>query len=86
LTDWGIIKKLAVNIWPKSDTAVKVRVVGALGLLVGGKLLNVQVPFFFKDIVDSLSLPVTDASTVWMVVGWSILGCTFNTGLVRHDS
>lgn len=75
LTDWAIIKKLARNIWPKSDNKVKVRVVLALSLLVGGKILNVQVPFFFKDIVDSLNLPVTDASTVWLVVGWSILGC-----------
>jgi ATP-binding cassette subfamily B (MDR/TAP) protein 7 len=38
-------------------------------------VLNVQVPFWFKEIVDGLNMDVTEAGTVWMVVGWSILGC-----------
>lgn len=74
-TDWTIIKKLAVNIWPKNAFSTKVRVVGALGLLVGGKVLNVQVPFFFKDIVDGLNMPITGDTTVWVVAGAAIAGC-----------
>ena len=31
------------------------RVVIALGLLVGAKLLNISVPFFFKHAVDTLN-------------------------------
>ena len=73
--DWSIISKLAHNIWPKGQTATKVRVLGALALLVGGKVLNVQVPFFFKDIVDSLNVPITESSTVWVLAGASIIGC-----------
>lgn len=38
LTDWKIIKRLAVNIWPKGEWEIKVRVAGALGLLVAGKV------------------------------------------------
>jgi len=74
-TDWAIIKKLAVNIWPKNAFQTKVRVVGALALLVGGKVLNVQVPFFFKDIVDSLNVPITSDTTVWVLAGTAIAGC-----------
>jgi ATP-binding cassette subfamily B (MDR/TAP) protein 7 len=97
LTDWKIIKRLASNIWPKGQWEVKTRVVGALGLLVAGKvcylpsmgmaiwltvqttmyqILNVQVPFFFKDIVDALNVEVTADSTVWVLGGAAISGCT----------
>jgi ABC transporter ATM len=52
-----------------------VRVLAALGLLVGGKLLNVQVPFFFKDIVDSLNVEITANTGVWVLAGASVAGC-----------
>ena len=74
--DWRIIRQLATNIWPKGSSSTKVRVVGALGLLVAGKVLNVQVPFFFKDVVDSLNVPITAESSVWILAGASIAGCT----------
>jgi ATP-binding cassette subfamily B (MDR/TAP) protein 7 len=74
--DWRIIMQLARNVWPKDSPGVKIRVAGALGLLVAGKLLNVQVPFFFKQIVDSLNVPITESTTVWVLAGASIAGCT----------
>ena len=37
------------------ELQVKTRVVGALGLLVGAKLINTSVPFIFSHIVDSLN-------------------------------
>jgi ATP-binding cassette subfamily B (MDR/TAP) protein 7 len=73
--DWRIILQLARNIWPKDSNGVKIRVAGALGLLIAGKLLNVQVPFFFKYIVDSLNVPITESTTVWVLAGASIAGC-----------
>lgn len=68
------MKRLAVNIWPKGDNEVKIRVVAALTLLVAGKVLNVQVPFFFKEIVDSMNVTITSSSTVWLLAGSAILG------------
>lgn len=73
--DWKIIKDLSSYIWPKNDRGVKIRVVVALGLLVMGKMLNVQVPFFFKDIIDKLNVEFPVESTVVGVVGAVILGC-----------
>ncbi|RCH94080.1 Iron-sulfur clusters transporter atm1, mitochondrial [Rhizopus azygosporus] len=73
-TDWAIIKQLMKYIWPKNDIGVKTRVVIALSLLIGGKLLNVQVPFFFKNVVDSLNVTIPDDATLWTVCGAAIIG------------
>ncbi|WFC96891.1 Iron-sulfur clusters transporter atm1, mitochondrial [Malassezia brasiliensis] len=78
--NWEIIKKLLRHVWPRGDTGTKVRVVAALGLLLAGKLLNVQVPFFFKSVIDKLNdamaepLTLTSSTTLWVVAGSSILG------------
>lgn len=80
MIDWAIIKKLVQYVWPKGDFGTKQRVILALALLIGGKLLNVQVPFFFKAIVDQLNdvvnapLDMTNPNTVWVVAGSAILG------------
>ena len=51
-----MVKVLLNYIWPKGNSALKRRVVFALGLLVGAKLLNISVPFLFKYTIDELSL------------------------------
>ncbi|WFD04406.1 Iron-sulfur clusters transporter atm1, mitochondrial [Malassezia obtusa] len=79
-SNWQIIKKLLQHVWPKGDKGTKIRVVVALSLLLAGKLLNVQVPFFFKGVIDRLSslmeepLTLSNPTTVWVIAGSSILG------------
>ena len=51
-----IIKNLMAYLWPKDQPWVKFRVVSALTLLISAKLLNVQVPFFFKSIIDQMNI------------------------------
>lgn len=51
-----ILSTLLHYTWPVGQPGLRTRVVASLGLLVGGKLLNIQVPFIFKQIVDTLSL------------------------------
>lgn len=86
--DWQIIKKLIQYVWPKGDIGTKQRVVLALSLLIGGKLLNVQVPFFFKSIVDSLNgiaqvpLDMSNPNTAWVIAGSAVVGY----GLARVGS
>ncbi|CAM0139336.1 unnamed protein product [Umbelopsis sp. WA50703] len=70
----AIIKQLMRYVWPKDDIGVKARVAIALSLLVGGKLLNVQVPFFFKNVIDSLNVTFTEDSTLWVVCGAAVIG------------
>ncbi len=41
-------------VWPVGHPFLRTRVVVALGLLVGAKVLNIQVPFLFKRLADEL--------------------------------
>ncbi|KZF21896.1 iron-sulfur clusters transporter-like protein atm1 [Xylona heveae TC161] len=54
--DWTIIKEMSRYLWPKDNLGTKVRVSVAVALLVSAKVLNVQVPFYFKSIVDSMNI------------------------------
>ncbi|KAI0129052.1 iron-sulfur cluster transporter ATM1 [Xylariales sp. AK1849] len=54
--DWAIMKEMAHYLWPKDSLSTKLRVGLAVVLLVGAKLLNVQVPFYFKNIVDAMNI------------------------------
>ncbi|SPQ25594.1 c5ae929d-0aa1-4b85-beea-79cea5ccf2b4 [Thermothielavioides terrestris] len=68
--DWAIMKEMSRYLWPKDSWRDKMRVLLAVGLLVGGKVLNVQVPFYFREIVDSLNVDfAATGGTVATVAG-----------------
>jgi ATP-binding cassette, subfamily B (MDR/TAP), member 7 len=72
--DLAILKEMAKYLWPKGELGTKVRVGAALSLLVGAKVLNVQVPFYFKSIVDSMNIDfVAVGGTAWTVAGSMIV-------------
>ncbi|KDR75979.1 hypothetical protein GALMADRAFT_247174 [Galerina marginata CBS 339.88] len=73
-TDWSIIKRLMVNVWPKNDWKTRTTVLGGFGLLVAAKVLNVQVPQIFKAVVDALNVDITQGTTAWVIAGSLILG------------
>ena len=56
--DWAIMREMSHYLWPKGNLDTKFRVGLAVSLLVGAKVLNVQVPFYFKSIVDSMNIDV----------------------------
>ncbi|KAF9243531.1 P-loop containing nucleoside triphosphate hydrolase protein [Melanogaster broomeanus] len=72
--DWMVVRNLLRNVWPKDDWSTRGRVVLGFALLIGGKVLNVQVPLIFKNVIDALNLDVSSGSTVWVVAGSLILG------------
>jgi len=51
-----ILKQMLSFVWPKDKPWIRRRVVLALGLLIGAKLVNVSIPFIFKELVDHLNL------------------------------
>jgi ATP-binding cassette subfamily B protein len=73
--EWGALRSLAPHLWPASNPAIRVRVVGALALLTAAKLATVYVPILFKRMVDLFSdpqhLPV--ALPLGMIVGYGVL-------------
>lgn len=72
--DWAIMKDLSRYLWPKDSWGDKTRVLLALGLLVGAKVLNVNVPFYFREIIDSLNVDIAaTGGTVTAVAGAMIL-------------
>ena len=72
--DWAIMKEMVQYLWPKDNLGTKVRVGLSLALLVGAKVLNVQVPFYFKSIVDSMNVDfVALGGTATTVAGSMIL-------------
>ncbi|KAJ7234198.1 P-loop containing nucleoside triphosphate hydrolase protein [Mycena haematopus] len=73
-TDWEIVRTLLTHVWPKNDWKTRGTVVFGFALLISSKLLNVQVPVIFKNIIDALNLDVAAASTVWTVAGALVVG------------
>ncbi|KAL2488435.1 ABC transporter B family member 25 [Forsythia ovata] len=64
LPDTKIIATLAKYLWMKDNLEFRLRVIAALGFLVGAKVLNVQVPFLFKLAVDWLTTATGNASAL----------------------
>ncbi|KAJ5206340.1 ABC transporter integral membrane type 1 [Penicillium cf. griseofulvum] len=72
--DWAIMKEMAKYLWPKDDWGTKLRVSTALSLLIGAKILNVEIPFYFKNIVDSMNVDfATIGGTAYTVAGSMII-------------
>lgn len=71
--DWAIIKEMSQYLWPKDSFGTKLRVGLAVGLLVGAKVLNVQVPFYFKSIVDAMNVDIASTGGTAMTVAGSVI-------------
>ncbi|XP_071135089.1 iron-sulfur clusters transporter ABCB7, mitochondrial-like [Mytilus edulis] len=81
-----MLKKMMRYVWPKNNVKIKVRVVIALSLLVGSKVVSVMVPFIFKWAVDNLNeasgdtLNLNDTPTAILSLSTALL---ISYGLVR---
>jgi ABC-type transport system involved in Fe-S cluster assembly fused permease/ATPase subunit len=73
--EWGALRSLAPHLWPASNPAIRVRVVGALALLTAAKLATVYVPILFKRMVDLFSDPqhLPIVLPLGMIVGYGVL-------------
>ncbi len=82
--DWAIMREMSRYLWPKDSLDTKLRVGLAVSLLVGAKVLNVQVPFYFKGIIDAMNIDVaatggtaaTIAGTMILAYGATRVGAT----------
>ncbi|CAI9107189.1 OLC1v1006492C1 [Oldenlandia corymbosa var. corymbosa] len=64
IPDAKIMQTLAKYLWLKDNHEFRLRVLAALGFLVGAKVLNVQVPFLFKLAVDWLTTATGNAGAL----------------------
>jgi ATP-binding cassette, subfamily B (MDR/TAP), member 7 len=82
--DWAIMKEMSRYLWPKDSMGTKFRVGLAVTLLVSAKVMNVQVPFYFKSIVDAMNIDVgavggtaaTIAGSMILAYGATRIGAT----------
>ena len=65
-----LIRETWRYVWPEDKkewnlwTGVKPRVIAALSCMIGGKLIMIQVPFLFKNIVDTLVVQAPGAAEI----------------------
>ena len=78
---WATISRVLPYLWPEGQPWVKRRVVGALLLLLGAKLVSVTTPYFYKLAVDALSTETAN-DPVWMMT-FGALGLVVAYGLAR---
>lgn len=77
------LSRLGQLLWPANNWRIRGRVSLALGLLVGSKILSVQVPYFFKWSVDALTVSTASTGTVVAAVPLALL---LGYGLARITS
>ncbi|KAJ1674141.1 Iron-sulfur clusters transporter atm1, mitochondrial, partial [Spiromyces aspiralis] len=71
-----LARNILKYVWPKGDWATKSRVVAALTLMAISKVLNVQVPIVFKEIIDGLNIDIAALGgvlptvSVAMIIGY----------------
>jgi ATP-binding cassette subfamily B (MDR/TAP) protein 7 len=91
-----IVKTLSAHVWPSDGSPkselTKKRVLASMGLMVGGKLVTIQVPYIFKHLVDSLSVidgaavAAVDPNVVVMASSTPILAMVLGYGMSRAAS
>ncbi|WP_255552353.1 ABCB family ABC transporter ATP-binding protein/permease [Maritimibacter dapengensis] len=78
------IKRVIPYLWPRDNREVQIRVVVALSLLIGAKLVSVVTPLFYKAAVDSLTGEGGDSAAWMLAIG--ALGLTIAYGVARFLS
>ncbi|KAM9963657.1 hypothetical protein ACTFIW_006895 [Dictyostelium discoideum] len=60
----SMLKTVFKYLWPKDNNDSKIRIITSVVLLLSAKVLTVQIPFIFKDIVDSLTSTQSEMLTL----------------------
>lgn len=71
-TQWDTVQSLTRHLWPPGYLNLKVRVVLAMASLILAKVINVYVPFLYKDAVDALSIKPIVAVPIAIIVAYGL--------------
>jgi ATP-binding cassette, subfamily B, heavy metal transporter len=72
----SVMRRVMPLLWPQGEWTLKLRVIAAFSLIAVGKLINVVVPVFYKEVVDALTARPDAAIAVPIAL-------IFGYGLVR---
>jgi ATP-binding cassette subfamily B protein len=70
-TEIRTLGHLAPYLWPKHQPELRLRVIGAILLLIAAKGVNISVPMFYKGAVDALSIGAATIP-VALIVGYAL--------------
>jgi ATP-binding cassette subfamily B protein len=71
-TTWDTVKSLNHHLWPTGHLNLKIRVLLSMICLAAAKIINVYVPFLFKDAVDFLSLKPAMAIPLGLILAYGL--------------
>jgi len=71
-TQWDTVKSLTHHLWPPHHLNLKIRVLLAMACLVLAKIVNVYVPFLYKDAVDALSVKPIIVIPVAIIISYGL--------------
>ncbi len=69
---WDTVKSLSGHLWPQNYSGLRARVVFAMACLLIAKLINVYVPFLYKDAVDALSISSVLVLPIGVIVAYGL--------------
>jgi ATP-binding cassette subfamily B protein len=73
-----ILSRIFPLLWPRGETALKLRVTASVALIFAAKIINVLVPIAYKKVIDALSGGPDAALTVPLVLiaGYALVRAT----------
>jgi len=78
---FALLSSFGKYLWP-SSVGLRLRVAGAVSLLIMAKLVNIQVPMIFKDIIDSSFVVATESTGLTL----SVLAVLLGYGIARSTA
>ena len=66
--DFGTLKRFIPYLWPKGEPGLKLRVVGAMILVLTAKSTSLVMPFAFKGAIDRMAEKVPDSVSIAMAL------------------
>ena len=61
---WGTLRRFIPYLWPKDNSALRLRIVGAVLLIIAAKATTLLLPFAYKRTIDAMSITGDAAYTV----------------------
>jgi len=74
---WGTLRRFLPYLWPKGESGLKARIVGAMVFVLMAKAVTLAAPLAYKAAVDRMSSPASELVTVTMALVAAFVAARF---------
>jgi ATP-binding cassette subfamily B protein len=67
-----VATRLPALLWPRGEPGLKLRVAGAMALILAAKLVSIGAPLIYKQVIDALSAPPVAAVPIALIVAYGL--------------